>query len=66
MKNSIVRNWLDLLRVHVFSPDWTNYSSPSPREAARETAEAKLKSNVSAKTDARFRSKGEKSPGIRA
>jgi hypothetical protein len=25
-----------------------------------------LKSNVSAKTDARFRSKGEKSPGIRA
>jgi hypothetical protein len=35
-------------------------------EAARETAEATLKSTVSAKTDARFRSKGEKSPGIRA
>jgi hypothetical protein len=24
MKNSIVRNWQDLLRVYVFSPDWTN------------------------------------------
>jgi hypothetical protein len=36
------------------------------KEAARETGEAKFKSNVSAKTDARFRSKGEKSPGIRA
>jgi hypothetical protein len=24
MKNSIVRNWLDLLRVYVFCPDWTN------------------------------------------
>jgi hypothetical protein len=35
-------------------------------EAARETAEAKLKSNVSANSDARFRSTGEKSPGIRA
>jgi hypothetical protein len=23
MKNSIVRNWQDLLRVFVFSPDWT-------------------------------------------
>jgi hypothetical protein len=35
-------------------------------EVARETAEAQFKSNVSSKTDARFRSKGEKSPGIRA
>jgi hypothetical protein len=23
MKNSIVRNWQDLLKVYVFSPDWT-------------------------------------------
>jgi hypothetical protein len=35
-------------------------------EAARGISEATSKSNVSAKTDARFRSKGEKSPGIRA
>jgi hypothetical protein len=35
-------------------------------EAARGICEATSKSNVSAKTDARFRSKGEKSPGIRA
>jgi hypothetical protein len=35
-------------------------------EAAREISEATSKSNVSAKTDARFRSPGEKSPGIRA
>jgi hypothetical protein len=35
-------------------------------EAAWETGEAKFKSHVSAKTDGRFRSNGEKSPGIRA
>jgi hypothetical protein len=38
----------------------------SPEEAARETSLVKLQSNLSAKTDARFRSPGEKSPGIRA
>jgi hypothetical protein len=35
-------------------------------EAAQQISEATLTSNVSAKTDARFRSQGEKSPGIRA
>jgi hypothetical protein len=35
-------------------------------EAAQQISEATSKSNFSAKTDARFRSRGEKSPGIRA
>jgi hypothetical protein len=30
MKNSIVRNWVDLLRVYVFSPDWTIFHENKP------------------------------------
>jgi hypothetical protein len=35
-------------------------------EAAQQISEATSKNNVSANKDARFRSKSEKSPGIRA
>jgi hypothetical protein len=45
------------------SPDWI-FSLTI--EAAQQISEATSKSNVSAKTDARFRSRSEKSPGIRA